>query len=109
MKGKCYWTPLLVVPLIFIPTLRAEELIERVSSNTSFWYNKRDTRAGMYEVKENVESDAKVDAMNHEIRRLQSMVEKLEAKSKSCMALALYSNICDGPHDLKSSLWRGGM
>lgn len=53
----------------------------------------------MYEVKENVASDAKVEAMNHEIRRLQSMVEKLEAKSKSCMALALYCNICDGPHD----------
>ena len=87
------WCPLSLSPPY------AEELIERVSSNTSFWYNKRDTRAGMYEVRENVESDAKVDAMNHEIRRLQSMVEKLEEKSKSCMALALYCNFCGGPHD----------
>ncbi|XP_019165306.1 PREDICTED: uncharacterized protein LOC109161359 [Ipomoea nil] len=77
----------------------AEALIERISSNTSFWYNKRDSRPSMHEVKESVAQEAKVEAITQEIKILQAVVEKLEAKAQPCMALALYYNVCGGPHD----------
>ncbi|XP_019190721.1 PREDICTED: uncharacterized protein LOC109185195 [Ipomoea nil] len=77
----------------------AEALIERISSNISFWYNKRDSRLEMYEVKGSVAHVAKFEATTQEIKKLQAVVDKLEAKSQPCMALALYCNICGGPHD----------
>jgi len=77
----------------------AEELIERISKNTSCWYDRRRDHGGIYEVDNRVASEAKIEAMNHEIKKLQAMVEKMEGKPKPCMALALYCNICGGPHD----------
>ncbi|MEQ5154408.1 hypothetical protein ABN254_21560, partial [Providencia rettgeri] len=77
----------------------AEELIERISKNTSSWYERRGDHGGIYEVDNRVASEAEIEAMNHEIKKLQAMVEKMEGKPKPNMALALYCNICGGSHD----------
>lgn len=55
----------------------------------------------MYEVSEHVAKDAKAKAMSHEIKRLQGIIEKMGAKGQPCMALALYCNVCGGPHDIE--------
>ncbi|XP_031095111.1 uncharacterized protein LOC115999397 [Ipomoea triloba] len=78
---------------------KAKELIERISKNTSCWYDRREEHGGMYEVNSHVANEAKIEAMNHEIKKLQAMVKKMEGKTKPYMALALYCNICGGLHD----------
>lgn len=83
---------------VSLPLDEAEALIERISTNTSFWYNKRDHKVEMYEVSDRTMNDAKVEAMSYVIKRLQVMVEKMGKQPQPCMALALYCDICGGSH-----------
>nr|GMD95386.1 hypothetical protein DM860_007403 [Ipomoea batatas] len=72
-----------------------------ISANTSCWYNKRDSKSGLFEVSNSTASDARIEAMGHEIRRLQARIEKMGKQpheGNPCMSLALYCDICGGPH-----------
>ena len=47
---------------VSLPLEEAEELIEKISSNTTYWYNKWESKAGIYEVNDHVAQDARVIA-----------------------------------------------
>ncbi|XP_031100833.1 uncharacterized protein LOC116004803 [Ipomoea triloba] len=78
----------------------AEELIRTISSNTGNWYNQRESKGGLYEVSAKTASQAKVEALGLDVKRLQAQIEKMHKAQRGdpCMTLALYCDKCGGAH-----------
>ncbi|XP_031120237.1 uncharacterized protein LOC116023381 [Ipomoea triloba] len=78
----------------------AEELIGTISLTTGNWYNQRESKGGLYEVSTDTASQAKMEALGLEVKRLQAQMEKMNKNQRgnSCMTLALYCDKCGGAH-----------
>lgn len=84
----------------------AEAQIEKISNNTSYWYNTRDSpkqvQTRIYEISDANAMDALIEAI---FQKLSTKIEELvlqkstkASTSSPCMSLILYCSHCGGSH-----------